>query len=183
MNDDKLIKLIKKNPSKGLSAAIDQYGPLVKTIVTRIIGYENQQDVEECISDIFVELWKSCNNFNPEKGTIKNYITSIARFKAINVLNRKIIKHESIPLEEDEFELDLDLTNEVSKTINKNIIEKTLDNLSQPDKDIFIRRYYLFESVKEIALSLNLTPKTVENKLYRGKNKLKDALIKNGIIL
>jgi len=183
MNDDKLIKLIKKNPSKGLSAAIDQYGPLVKTIVTRIIGYENQQDVEECISDVFVELWKSSNNFNPEKGTIKNYITSIARFKAINILNRKLIKYESIPLEEDELELDVDLTNEVSKNINKNIIEKTLDNLSQPDKDIFIRRYYLFESVKEIALSLNLAPKTVENKLYRGKNELKDALIKNGIIL
>ena len=183
MNDDKLIKLIKKYPSKGLSAAIEQYGPLVKTIVTRIIGYENQQDVEECISDVFVELWKSNNNFNNEKGTIKNYIISIARFKAINILNRKIIKYETIPLEEDDLELDLDLTNEVSRTINKNIIKETLDKLPQPDKDIFIRRYYLFESVKEIAISLNLTPKTVETKLYREKIKLKDALIKNGIIL
>lgn len=183
MNDDKLIKLIKKNPSKGLSTAIEQYGPLVKTIVTRIIGYENQQDVEECISDVFVELWKSNNNFNNEKGTIKNYIISIARFKAINILNRKIIKYEIIPLEEDDLEFDLDITNEVSRTINKNIIKETLDKLPQPDKDIFIRRYYLFESVKEIAISLNLTPKTVENKLYREKIKLKDALIKNGIIL
>lgn len=183
MNDDKLVKLIKNNPSKGLSVAIDQYGPLVKTIVVRIIGYENQQDIEECISDVFVELWKSLNNFNPNKGTLKNYITSIARFKAINIFNRKIVKHELIPLEEDDLELDLDLTNEVSKTINKNIIRETLESLSQPDRDIFIRRYFLFESVKEIAYSLDLTPKAVENKLYREKNKLKDALIKKGIIL
>lgn len=182
MNDDKLIKLIKNNPSKGLSAAIDQYGPLVKTIIVRIIGYENTQDVEEAVSDVFVELWKSMDKFNIEKGKLKNYIISIARHVGINTLNRKVIKHESLPLEDD-LEFELDLTNEVSKLINKNIIRETLESLPQPDKDIFMRRYYLFESVKEIASSLGLPPKTVENKLYRGKDKIKTALINKGIIL
>lgn len=183
MNDQKLIKLIKTNPSKGLSKAIELYGPLVKTIVVRIIGYENKQDVEECVSDVFVELWKSIYKFNSDKGLLKNYLISIARHVAINTFNRKLIKHEVIPLEEDDLELELDLTNEVSKIINKNIIKETLENLPQPDKDIFIRRYYLFESVKEIAASLNLSPKAVENKLYRGKEKLKATLINKGIIL
>lgn len=183
MNDDKLIKLIKSNPSKGLSAAIEQYGPLVKTIVVRIIGYENQQDAEESVSDVFVELWKSIDNFNSEKGNLKNYIISIARHVGINTYRRKLNKHELISLEENNLEIDLDLENEVSKVINKNIIKETIANLSQPDKEIFIRRYYLFESVKEIASSLDLNTKTVENKLYRGKLKLKTALIDKGIIL
>lgn len=183
MNDDKLIKLIKKNPSKGLSTAIDQYWPLVKTIVVRIIGYENKQDIEECVSDVFLELWKSIDNFSCDKGILKNYIISIARFTAINTYRRKLNKHELLPLEENDLELDIDLTNEVSKKINKNIIKETLDSLPYPDKDIFIKRYYLFESVKEIAASLNITPKAVENKLYRCKANLKETLIKNGIIL
>lgn len=183
MYDDKLIKLLKGNPSKGLSTAIDQYGPLVKTVVTRIIGYENQRDVEECISDVFVELWKSIENFNQEKGTLKNYIISIARHVSINTYNRKLIKHELIPLEDNDLEIELDLTNEVSKSINKDIIKETINSLPQPDKDIFIKRYYLFESVKEIASSLDLAPKSVENKLYRGKDKLKTELLNKGIIL
>lgn len=183
MNDEKLIKLIKNNPSKGLSAAIDQYGAFVKTIAVRILGYENKQDIEECVSDVFVELWKSIDKFNSDKGPLKNYIISIARHVGINTFNRKIIKHELIPLEEDDLEIELDLTNEVSKTINQSIIKETLEELTQPDKDIFIRRYYLFESVKEIASSLDLTPKSVENKLYRGKEKLKNMLISKGIIL
>lgn len=183
MNDNKLIKLIKNNTSKGLSKAIDLYGPLVKTIVVRIIGYEHKQDVEECVSDVFVELWKSIDKFNPEKGSLKNYIISIARHVGINTYNRKLIKHVSIPLEEDDLEFELDLTNEVSKIINRDIIKDTLNDLPQPDKDIFIRRYYLFESVKEIATSLDLNPKAVENKLYRGKEKLKYTLISKGIIL
>jgi RNA polymerase sigma-70 factor (ECF subfamily) len=182
MNDDKLVKLLKKNPSKGLSCAIDIYGALVKTIVTRILGYENQQDIEECVSDVFVELWKSINNFNKEKGIFKNYIISIARHISINTYNRKIKKNLATTLEED-LEFNIDLNDEVTKSINKKIIKDTLNNLPQPDKDIFIRRYYLYESVKDIAFSLDINPKTVENKLYRGKEVLKQALINNGIII
>ncbi len=183
MNDDKLIKLIKQRPSKGLVSAIEQYGALVKTIVVRIIGYENHQDVEEAVSDVFVELWKSINNFNSEKGSLKNYLTSISRHVGINTYKRKLIKHEIIPIEENDLEIEIDFENEISKSINKKIIKETIDNLPHPDKDIFIRRYYLFESIKEIAFSLNLNIKIVENKLYRGKLKLKNQLINNGIIL
>lgn len=182
MEDVKLVKLLKKNPTKGLSQAIDIYGALVKTIVMRIIGYENQQDIEECVSDVFVELWKSIENYIVEKGTLKNYIISIARHISINTYNRKIKNNFTLQLEDD-IEFKIDLNDELTKSINKKIISDTLNDLPQPDKDIFIRRYYLYESVKDIAFSLNLNPKTVENKLFRGKEKIKQSLINNGIII
>ncbi|HOT22459.1 MAG TPA: hypothetical protein PLD67_07775, partial [Sedimentibacter sp.] len=56
---------------------------------------------------------------DPKKGLLKNYIISIARFVSINTYNRKISKHILIPLEEDNLEFDMDLDNEVSKSINK----------------------------------------------------------------
>jgi len=181
MNDEKIIELLKRNPSQGLSCSIETYGALVKTIVMRILGYENKRDIEECISDIFVEVWKSIDNYDKEKGIFKNYIISIARNVSINTYRRKINKQVLIPLEENDLELDFDLDDEVAKNINKNIINETLNSLPQPDKDIFIRRYYLFESIKDIASFLNLNTKLVENKLYRGKEKLKADLINKGI--
>lgn len=102
---------------------------------------------------------------------------------SINAIRRKTNKEELIPLEENDLQLDFDVDNELCNTINKKIIKDTIDGLPQPDKDIFIRRYYLYEAVKDIALSLNLNAKAVENKLYRGKDKLRTALIDNGIIL
>lgn len=181
MNDEKIIELLKQNPSQGLSCSIETYGALVKTIATRILGYENKRDIEECISDIFVEVWKSIDNYDKDKGIFKNYIISIARNVSINTYRRKINKQVLIPLEENDLELDFDLDNEVAKNINKNIINETLNSLPQPDKDIFIRRYYLFESIKDIASFLNLNTKLVENKLYRGKEKLKSDLISKGV--
>lgn len=183
MNDEKLIELLKQNPSQGISCSIEKYGGLVKTIVMRILGYENKRDIEECISDIFVEVWKSIDNYDENKGIFKNYIISIARYVSINTYRRKFNKQVLIPLEENDLEMDFDLGNEVERNINKNIINETINSLPQPDKDIFIRRYYLFESIKDIAAFLNLNTKLVENKLYRGKDKLKAALISKGINL
>ena len=61
-------------------------------------------------------------------------------------------------------------------------IKETLDKFNEPDRSIFILRFFYFEKVKSIALKLNLDEKKVENILYRSKSKLKEELIKGGII-
>ncbi len=184
MDDEKLVTLIKHNPSKGMAAAIEQYGPLVKTVIVRIIGYEKQQDAEECVSDVFVEIWKSIDNYNPDKGLLKNYIISIARHVGLNAYRRKIMTNELMPLDENLEDMDWpDMTNELSRTLNETIIRETINNLPYPDREIFLRRYYLFEPVKEIAASLELSPKAVENKLYRCKAGIRKELLNKGIIL
>ena len=181
MNDDKLVKLIKCKPNDGLNNAIDIYAPLVKTIVARIIGFDNKRDIEECISDVFVELWKSIDNFDDKKGSLKNYLISISRNVAINYYRRKLNKYELIPIEENEIDLDFSIDNDLYRNINKTIIQDTLDKLEEPDREIFIRRYFLYESVNEIANKINVNAKLVENKLYRSKKKLKEILVNKGI--
>ena len=74
------------------------------------------------------------------------------------------------------------MEDDLSKKINNKIIYKTIDNMEEPDKSIFILRYFYFEKVKDISSRLDLSPKKVENCLYRQKYKLKKALIEGGII-
>lgn len=183
MDDKKLLKLLKRNPNDGIDKAIEIYAPLVKTIVIRILGSENKQDIEECISDIFVKLWKSIDRYDADKGSLKNYIISISRFTAIDYYRRIIKNYDLLSIEENEIDANINLDKEVSKNINKEIINKTLNELKEPDREIFIRRYFLYEPVKSIAEKLNLSTKLVENTLYRGKQKLKDILLQNRIIV
>lgn len=69
-----------------------------------------------------------------------------------------------------------------SKKINNKIIHESINNMDEPDKSIFILRYFYFEKIKDISFKLNLPSKKVENSLYRGKNKLKKSLLEGGII-
>ena len=55
--------------------------------------------------------------------------------------------------------------------------------MKSPDKEIFTLRYFNQNTIKEIANKLVLKTKTVENKLARGKVKLRKQLINIGIEL
>ena len=52
------------------------------------------------------------------------------------------------------------------------LVQKILEKLPEVYKETFIFRYYYNYSVKEIAKIMDVSPKTVEQRLYRGKQKL-----------
>lgn len=181
--DKKLLSLLKKSPEEGLSLALDIYGPSVKTICKNILYDCCNEDIEESISDTFFKLWKNVDKFKEEKGTtLKSYIYAIARNTALD--KRRKLKNNSLILsiEEDSLGVSVNMEDDYSKKINNEVIRKTINNMDEPDKSIFILRYFYFEKIKDIATKLNLTPKKVENCLYRSKKNLKKNLIDGGII-
>ncbi len=50
-------------------------------------GYE--QDVEECVSDVFIYLWNNVKQFDPVRGSLKSYLVEIAKSNAINRYYKK----------------------------------------------------------------------------------------------
>ena len=181
MEDQELVALIKKKSEKGMLALIEKYGGLVKYIAIKILGNEQMQEVEECISDVFYEVWCKIEAFNEQKGNLKTFIGTITKYKAIDRY-RKIIRYsqKNIPLEEDQVEVQADIEEEVIDQLEKEVINEVLEELKEPNREIFIRRYYFFQRVKEIAKALKINEKLVENTLYRGKQKIKKSLEQKG---
>ena len=119
MDDQQFITLMQNDPDKGVEQAIRQYGGLCKAIAVRILGADHQQDIEECISDTFVKLWRAAGSIDLQKGTLKAYTASIARNTAINRLRRQKRVYELLPLEEDGLQMELDLESELSRKRNQ----------------------------------------------------------------
>ena len=59
-------------------------------------------------------------------------------------------------------------------------ISKFLRNQKGDVRNVFIRKYYFFDSVKEIAERYGFTESKVKNMLFYTRNKLKEHLIKEG---
>ena len=181
--DRKIIKLLKKSPEDGIKMVIDVYGSAVNTICKNILINLNSEDIEEAISDTFFKLWKNVDNFNVEKNkSLKSYIYAIARNTCFDKLKSFNCNTSLFDVDENDLGIDVNMEDEYSKLHNKKIIKTTLDNFKEPDRSIFILRYFYFEKVKVIASKLKLSEKKVENILYRSKTKLKEELIKGGII-
>lgn len=182
MDDKQLIWLLKNQPQEGLAIAIDLYGPSVKWMTQKIVGNQ-QQDVEECVSDTFLKLWQGIDRFQQDNGILlKSYIYGIARHTAIDFRRKLKAQQDIIPIEENDIGIHVDITQEIVNNENIRMVQEAVDEMPEPDRKIFIRRYFLQEKINVIAESLSISPKTVENKLYRGKKSLKNTLIERGII-
>ena len=48
-------------------------------------------------------------------------------------------------------------------------------------RSVFIRKYYFFDSIEEIAERFGFTESKVKNMLFHTRNKLKNYLIKEGV--
>ncbi|MGL4737939.1 MAG: sigma-70 family RNA polymerase sigma factor [Cellulosilyticaceae bacterium] len=183
MTDRELMKKIKYQPEEGVGLAIREYGPLIKGVIIKTIGNTKEVDVHECMSQVFVRLWKYSKGFNEEKGCLKSYLVAMARNEALRALKYVHIKTQEQTLEEWDLGVEIDMTHEMAKKMNKAIIHETIKSLKEPDRQIFIRRYFWSERIKTIAIALQLDEKFVENRLYLVKKKLKQQLIDRGIIL
>lgn len=183
MKDKKLVEMIMKEPDRGITAAVDLYGGTVKAVCSSVLRGCKAEDVEEACSDTFVKLWKCAKQFDETRNaSLKTYICTIARSVSLDLRRRKS-EEALIDLSEyDMADASVNLENDFSKKQCEEIIHQAIGEMEEPDRTIFILRYFYFYTVKEIAEKLELKPKQIENILYRRKEKLKKVLIERGVL-
>lgn len=182
MQDVELLTELQSNPEQGLGYLIDQYANLVYGIIFgKISTVGTAEDVRECISDVFLEFYQQISKVDLEKGSIKAYLAMIAKYKGID-LYRKLVRLacHKIDVYDDEFEqledANADIEQDMIRKEEKKILLDAIDSLGEPDKEIFIRKYYMGQKTKEIAEALNLLDNTVDKKVSRGLKKLRIML-------
>lgn len=179
MDEAKLLRKVCRGESKALERLIEQYTAYVTTIVYHIIGSNmSREDVEEVVSDVFVALWQQAEEVH--KGKLKGFLSRIARCKAINKLREKSI---AVTVEDDELELvrEENFPEEIYLEKEKrSVVQKALLSMEQPDREIFLRYYYYYQTVAEVAEDMKLTLSAVKSRLSRGRQKLKKTLQEGG---
>jgi RNA polymerase sigma-70 factor (ECF subfamily) len=58
----------------------------------------------------------------------------------------------------------------------KQALFDAIDAMTEPDREIFLRYYYKFETMEEVAQRMQLPIGTVKTKLHRGRKHLKEIL-------
>jgi RNA polymerase sigma-70 factor (ECF subfamily) len=180
LNDKLLIKLLRNDPAEGLNEAVNTYSGLLTAVVMRVL--KNPQEAEECVADTFISLWKNIHTLKKIEN-LKAYLLCIARNNAIDryrkLKNQALVSIDNI----DGFEIIAD--DDVELLIIKNEfmseLQKFIMKLPEPGREIFIRKYFLFEPVKEIAGKLNLNEVQVKDRLYRIRKQIQNNFKKRGI--
>lgn len=174
MDDSLIIKYIKRKNEEGLELLLKEHGGLIKGVVHKNLKNINYYE-DECIDDILLSIWDNINSFDC-KGSFKNWIAVISKFKAIDY-KRKYLKLNSF--EDIDNLIISDKSNLVDDIIFKEFKEEVhsiLNNLKEKDKKIFIKYYIEDKKVDEISEEMNLAKHQVYNQLSRGRKKLRKIL-------
>ena len=182
MDDHKIIELYFSRDERAIKETDLKYGKLCHSIANNIL--KNNEDSEECVNDTYIGIW---NTIPPEKPNhFMAFVCKIARNLAFKKLESSMRQKRSQATVISFSELEEILSDDsIAADIGNEEIGKAISAFLRKEKadsrKVFIRKYYFFDSISEIAERYGFTESKVKNMLYHTRNKLKEYLIKEGI--
>ncbi|WP_158289712.1 sigma-70 family RNA polymerase sigma factor [Paenibacillus flagellatus] len=171
LTDSEWAERLKQRDSESLALLIETYAGGVYRLIERIASPKaTREDVEECVSDVFMAAWNRIEQYDPGKGTLRVWLHMLAKYKALDC-RRRLDAARSIT----DGPLDAERTAEGSGGTESRILARETaaevvriaESLEPLNRTVFVKRYVYYEPVDRIARATGLTPKAVEHRLAR----------------
>lgn len=179
MNDTTMMAMLNDDEELWYSALIDRYSRYVTAIISGISrGALTDADIEEVAADVFFKIWLKRDQIRAE--SLKAFLAQVTRSTSIDMLRKT--GNEFISYDDDILSVAIPehLDELAIRREQGEIIKAAVECFGEPEREIFIRFYYLGETVKTIADHLQLNTSTTKTKLHRSRSKLKVILQERG---
>ena len=174
MRDQEIIRLLLERDERGIDELMKQYGSLIRYIIRPVVP--DSEDAKECLSDVTMRIWDKIGLYDERKSGFSVWITAVTRNTALNFAKGLRRNPDSGEIPQDTPADGMTPEEEVIQRERQAKLEAAIRSLSGTDKILFYRRYYYMQSVKQISAETGMTLKSVESRLYRLKQRLKDEM-------
>lgn len=186
MEDHQIIELYFARSEQAIAATAGKFGPYCYSIAYNIL--HDRLDSEECVSDTYMDTWNAIPPHRPN--SLSAFVGRITRRNALDRWDYLRAEKRgggevSLALEE----LSVCVSNKgnpeaelASRELGR-IISLFVRQLPEPDRYVFIRRYWYLEPVKEIATKYGYSVSKVKSMLHRTRIRLRDHLEREGIMV
>lgn len=182
MDDLRIIELYFQRDEQAIRETDAKFGKLCHRIAYNILN--NHEDSEECVNDTYTGVWNAIPPTKPNN--LMSFVCKITRnlsLKRLEFLKREK-RSANVLLSLDELSAILPDERYAPDVSDENVgklISKFLRTQKEDVRNVFIRKYYFFDSIGEIAARYGFTESRIKNILFYTRNKLKDFLIKEGV--
>lgn len=183
MDDARIVDLFLVKDEAAIAFAAEKYGSKLSRLAERIL--EDAHAAEECVSDAYLRAWNSIPPSEP-RGYLFPYLARITRQSALDRVKKAGAAKRSALLVELSAEMEEclpsgeDPADEAEARELMRLINAFLSELPDEKRAVFLRRYWYFDSVADIAKSLGFRESKVKTMLFRMREKLRAYLEKEG---
>ena len=179
LDDEALMRLIALAQEQALGALYDRYSRLVFSMALNTTGDSGL--AEEITQDVFLRVWNKAETYRPEQGKVVTWMSSITRYRAIDLLRQRGIRPEGNRLDwVDGVSPDLpdamDVELEVEVAQRKQRVRTALSQLPPEQRQALSYAFFQGYSHSQIAEALSEPLGTVKTRIRLAMQKLRQIL-------
>jgi RNA polymerase sigma-70 factor, ECF subfamily len=177
IQDPDLIRKVAQKDKNAFGSLYDRYSQLALNLAWRILS--ERQEAEDVVQEAFLQIWREAVSYNPKRGTVSTWITTITRSRAIDKLRSRKARRIYDPANEDFQEMTERLPDKGilrDGLDNRLLVRKAFGSLSVEQRVAIEMAYYEGMSQTEIADALREPLGTIKTRIRSGLSRLKEML-------
>jgi RNA polymerase sigma factor (sigma-70 family) len=206
-SDDDLTQRLREHDPEALETLISRYSRELFYFIRLVLdGVGVAQDAEECVNDLFVAAWQEIDSFDPERGTLRTWLTMRAKYIALD-RRRQLCRRQAYTLQTTEENrqwgtsdggggrntsrrggydhdsraslpghAEANMEQLIEQSERLEELRLALAILPELDRQLIYLRYFKFASIEELAAKTGLTRHAVDTRLWRARKNLREAL-------
>ncbi|MPM04819.1 ECF RNA polymerase sigma factor SigW [bioreactor metagenome] len=171
--DKLLIVNLKKGREDAYRQIVEEYGN--RLLRTCYLILKDREEAEDVVQETFIKVFRNIDSFRENSG-LYTWIYTIA----LNLSRDRLRKKQDMFTIEVDLVGNNDVEYEVEKSIDKELLRKELFEINSLYREVLVLFYFEELSIKEISNLLNEKEGTIKSKLSRGRDILKESLLKGG---
>ncbi|MBW3613645.1 MAG: sigma-70 family RNA polymerase sigma factor [Chloroflexi bacterium] len=167
---------IARHDEASLAALYDRYHRLAFSLALRVVNDRGR--AEDVVQDAFLSVWRKAGTFVEGRGSVKTWLTSIVRNRAIDVVRAR---RESDADDESVLLALRDgapsVVEQVTTGLDRALVRAAVQSLPAEQQHAISMAYFEGRSHSEIAEVTGLPLGTVKSRIRLAMSRLRDALV------
>ncbi len=176
--DEELMPLVGRKDPEAFEVLYDRHGGAAYSLAYRIVG--DRAAAEEVTQEAFISVWRSGARFDAARGSVRSWLLSVVRNRAIDFLRSRAAKAPKLDFDD---ESALEQRPAEERTEEEALRRETaaelrgaLGKLPDPQAKVIELAYFGGFSHSEIARILGLPMGTVKGRMRLGLEKIRGEM-------
>ncbi len=165
---------------RALSLLYDRVSSRLFGLQLRIL--DNRALAEEALQETFIKVWNNSGSYSPDKGTPTAWLNTLARFQAIDMRRRELVRHGGDFGNRSTQDVDLlktQLPSLQDGLADSQLLSRCLERLKPDVKSCIVAIYCEGFTQEEISTALGRPLGTVKSWVLRGLKNLRECFVEH----
>lgn len=176
--DKELMEELIQQNSSALERLHQRYKIILKSIILQVL--HDEADAEDVLQDVFIQVWKQAKNYSSEKGKLCNWLATLARRRAIDLVRQHAAYRRATGRYETVYNtlnIGKDQTIEHAQQEDlKELVERYLRRLPLAQQQVIHMTFFQGKSQREISHLTGTPLGTVKTRIELAIKKLGHAI-------